>query len=40
MKLLLRELAACENPFTCPHGRPTVISMDRKEVEKRFKRIV
>jgi len=40
MKLLLKELAACENPFTCPHGRPTIISMERKEVEKRFKRIV
>ncbi len=40
MRLLLRELADCENPFTCPHGRPTIISMDRKEVEKRFKRIV
>jgi len=40
IKLLLRELAACENPFTCPHGRPTIISMERREVEKRFKRIV
>ncbi len=40
IKILLRELAACENPFTCPHGRPTIISMDRREVEKRFKRIV
>lgn len=40
IRLLLKELAACENPFTCPHGRPTVVSMARKEVEKRFKRIV
>lgn len=35
---LLKELFACENPFNCPHGRPTIISMTRYELEKKFKR--
>ena len=37
---ILRELLALENPYTCPHGRPTVIKMTRTELEKKFKRIV
>lgn len=36
---LLSELMAAENPYTCPHGRPTIISVSRYEMEKRFKRI-
>ena len=35
---LLEELLPLENPFTCPHGRPTIIRMTTKELEKRFKR--
>ena len=35
---LMEELLACENPFNCPHGRPTIISMTRYELEKKFKR--
>lgn len=40
IKHLLEELMQCENPYTCPHGRPTMISMTKKEIEKKFKRIV
>lgn len=35
---LLADLAACESPTTCPHGRPTVICISITELEKRFKR--
>jgi DNA mismatch repair protein MutL len=35
---LLADLAACESPHTCPHGRPTVICIGMSELEKRFKR--
>lgn len=37
---LIEELMKCENPYTCPHGRPTMISMTKTEIEKKFKRIV
>lgn len=37
---LLTELLTLENPYTCPHGRPTVISMSRYELEKKFKRVL
>ena len=37
---LIEELLQAENPYTCPHGRPTIISMSKTELEKRFKRIV
>ncbi len=37
---LIEELMGCEDPYHCPHGRPTVISMTRREFEKKFKRIV
>lgn len=37
---LIGELLALENPYHCPHGRPTIISMSKKELEKKFKRIV
>lgn len=37
---LIDELLTLENPYNCPHGRPTIISMSRTELEKKFKRIV
>ena len=37
---LIDELLGLENPYHCPHGRPTIISMTRYELEKKFKRIV
>lgn len=37
---LIGELLELENPYHCPHGRPTIIAMTKKELEKKFKRIV
>lgn len=37
---LIDELLTLDNPYHCPHGRPTVISMSKYELEKKFKRIV
>ncbi len=37
---LLADLLALENPYHCPHGRPTIIAMSKTEIEKKFKRIV
>ena len=39
-KALIDELLTLENPYNCPHGRPTIISMTEYELEKKFKRIV
>lgn len=39
-KALIEELLTLENPYHCPHGRPTIISMSKYEMEKKFKRIV
>lgn len=39
-KALIDELLELENPYNCPHGRPTIISMSKYELEKKFKRIV
>lgn len=39
-KELIEELLTLENPYNCPHGRPTIISMTKQEIEKKFKRIV
>lgn len=40
MDQLMEELMQLENPYNCPHGRPTIISMSKYEIEKKFKRIV
>lgn len=40
MEVLIQELLALDNPYHCPHGRPTIISMTKRELEKKFKRIV
>lgn len=40
VKELLRELFKLENPYNCPHGRPTIISLSKSEFEKKFGRIV
>jgi DNA mismatch repair protein MutL len=39
-KGLISQLIALENPYHCPHGRPTIIAMSKRELEKKFKRIV
>ncbi|EYE88212.1 hypothetical protein Q428_09275 [Fervidicella metallireducens AeB] len=39
MNSLIEQLRYCENPYTCPHGRPTIIKMTYLELEKKFKRI-
>ena len=38
IKMLLYSLGECENPFTCPHGRPTFIKYTKDDIEKKFKR--
>ena len=40
MENLLEKIRYCENPFTCPHGRPTIISYSTYELEKMFKRVM
>lgn len=40
VKALLKELMTLDNPYNCPHGRPTVVTMSKYEMDKKFKRIV
>lgn len=40
IKTLIDELLSLENPYNCPHGRPTIISMSKYEIERKFKRII
>ena len=37
---LIKQLLKAENPFNCPHGRPIIIDITKKEIEKKFKRIL
>ncbi|MEY8390658.1 DNA mismatch repair endonuclease MutL [Lachnospiraceae bacterium 45-W7] len=40
IEALLQELLTLDNPYHCPHGRPTIISMSKYELEKKFKRVL
>lgn len=40
MESLIDQLLTLDNPYNCPHGRPTIISMSKYEIEKKFKRIL
>ncbi|MBU1094215.1 MAG: DNA mismatch repair endonuclease MutL [Firmicutes bacterium] len=37
---IVKNLRACENPYTCPHGRPTLIKLSHHDIERMFKRVV
>ena len=37
---LIDELLQLDNPYNCPHGRPTIIAMSKYDIEKKFKRVV
>ena len=39
MDNLMEQLMKLDNPYQCPHGRPTIISMTKYELEKKFKRV-
>jgi DNA mismatch repair protein MutL len=40
IKSLLSDLSKCENPYSCPHGRPTIIEIPKNYIEKKFLRII
>ncbi|EMS78657.1 DNA mismatch repair endonuclease MutL [Desulfotignum phosphitoxidans] len=40
MQTLIKDLLACDNAFHCPHGRPTIVTFDKVQMEKLFKRVV
>jgi DNA mismatch repair protein MutL len=40
VETLLDEMLTLDNPYNCPHGRPTLITMTKTELDKRFHRIV
>lgn len=40
VQALLKKLKTCDNPYTCPHGRPTIIKLTHHDVERMFKRVL
>ncbi|MBE0700776.1 MAG: DNA mismatch repair endonuclease MutL [Acholeplasmataceae bacterium] len=40
IEALVGKLRACQNPYTCPHGRPTIIKLSHHDIEKMFKRVL
>ncbi|MBU1143799.1 MAG: DNA mismatch repair endonuclease MutL [Firmicutes bacterium] len=40
IQALLKKLKTCENPYTCPHGRPTLIKLSHHDIERMFKRVL
>ncbi|HAC04044.1 MAG TPA: DNA mismatch repair protein MutL, partial [Eubacterium sp.] len=40
MEQLMKDLMKLDNPYNCPHGRPTLIVMSKYDIERKFKRIV
>jgi DNA mismatch repair protein MutL len=40
IEALMKQLQVCENPYHCPHGRPTIVKLTHYDIERMFKRVV